>query len=215
MAKHQHSVEGRSTQPGGARAKLWWIVGGLGLVALCAGVRYLWGHGAANAAPPGKQVPAIQQTAGLTTPPTEEQKRNQVMATVNGEKITRQQLSDEALLHYGNDVLEALLNKTLILEACSQRGIGVTQDEVAAKIDRMAQRFGVATDQWLKMLKEERQISPQQYAKDIIWPTVALRKLAEQRVQPTDVEVQQAYETQFGPTVQARLIVVADVQRAQ
>lgn len=214
MAQHTNNRGKLSTSPRSARTRLWWIVGGFLLVAICVAVRFMWGPSAATAGAPEKKMPAIQQTAATAATP-EEQKKMQVVALVNGEKVTRQQLADEALLHYGNEVLEALLNKTLILDACSKRGIQVTQEEVAAEIDRMAQRFGVATDQWLKMLKEERQISAQQYAKDIIWPTVALRKLAEQRVQPTEEEVQQAFETQFGPSVQARLIVVSDLQKAR
>ena len=47
-----------------------------------------------------------------------------------------------------------------------------------AEIEEMAARFKIPVDQWLKMLKQERNVSPEQYADDIIWPTIALRKLA-------------------------------------
>ena len=42
----------------------------------------------------------------------------------------------------------------------------------------MAKSFSLPVDQWLKLLKQEREVQPEQYANDIIWPTLALRKLA-------------------------------------
>ncbi|HND54000.1 MAG TPA: hypothetical protein PLV92_16430, partial [Pirellulaceae bacterium] len=40
-----------------------------------------------------------------------------VMAVVNGEQITRQDLAREAVLRYGQEVLESMVNKHLILQA--------------------------------------------------------------------------------------------------
>ena len=60
-----------------------------------------------------------------------------------------------------------------------------------AEIERMAKRFNIPVDQWLKMLKQERNITPEQYANDIIWPTLALRKLAGERLSPSRDEVVQ------------------------
>ena len=119
------------------------------------------------------------------------------------------------MLHHGKEVLESLTNKHLIAEHCKIRNIIVTTKEIDAEIDRMADRFGLPTDQWLKMLKDERGISVAQYAKDIIWPTLALRKLADSRLRVSQEDLQEAYETQFGPAVQARVIVTSDLKKAQ
>jgi parvulin-like peptidyl-prolyl isomerase len=70
-------------------------------------------------------------------------------------------------------------------------------------------------DQWLKMLKDERGISPQQYGNDIIWPTLALRKLAASRLQPTPEEIERATETYYGPAVKARLIACTTREKAE
>lgn len=139
----------------------------------------------------------------------------EVVAVVNGEPITREELARDCLRQYGEEVLESLVNKQLIVEHCKAHNIGVSRKEVAAEIDRMAERFGMPTDQWLKLLEEERHITPTQYAKDIIWPTLALRKLAGERLKITEEELQQAYESQYGPAVQARLIVCSDRKRAE
>ncbi|MEX2560858.1 MAG: peptidylprolyl isomerase, partial [Pirellulales bacterium] len=78
-----------------------------------------------------------------------------------------------------------------------------------------AQRFGLPPDQWLKMLENERKISPQQYAKDIIWPMIALRKLADEQLQVTRADVQRAYQTYYGPAVQTRLIACDSAEEAE
>ena len=78
----------------------------------------------------------------------------------------------------------------------------------------MAARFKIGRQQWLQMLEKERGINEQQYTRDILWPTLALRKLAADQLQVTDQQVQEAYEAQFGEAVKARLIVVATREEA-
>ena len=105
-----------------------------------------------------------------------------MVAAVNNQRITREDLAQECLRHYGNEVLESMVNKQLIVGECRRQGITVTAAEVDAEIERMSKRFNIPVDQWLKMLKQERNVTPAQYANDIIWPTLALRKLAGDRL---------------------------------
>ena len=53
-------------------------------------------------------------------------------------------------------MLESLVNKRLIMNHCAKRGITVTNEEIAAEIDRMAKRFQLGREQWLEMLEKER-----------------------------------------------------------
>lgn len=138
-----------------------------------------------------------------------------LMARVNGQNITREELAQECLRHYGTEVLESVVNKHLIVEQCKRHGITVTKEEVDAEIERMATRFGLTLDHWLKMLKQERGIKPAQYANDIVWPTIALRKLAGQELQVTADELNQEFESQYGPAVKARLIMKTDRHEAE
>ena len=186
------------------------------IVGVAVAARSVWGPppaGAAGGAQPKAKTPAAKGGASAKGTPQPEQKMR-VMAVVNTQQITREDLARECLLHHGKDVLESLMNKHLIAEHCKLRNIVITNKEVEEEIDRMAARFGMPADQWLNLLKEERSITPGQYAKDIVWPTVALRKLADARLQVTPQDLQQAYETQFGPGVQARVIVANDPQQA-
>jgi parvulin-like peptidyl-prolyl isomerase len=141
--------------------------------------------------------------------------KHDVMAIVNGKDISRTDLIDACVRRYGEDVLESLVNKKLIANYCSKRGVTVTTDEITAEIDRMAARFQLGREQWLSMLEKERGVTPQEYARDIIWPTLALRKLAAAKLQPTQEEVDRAYEQEFGEMVRARLIAVSDQAKAK
>jgi parvulin-like peptidyl-prolyl isomerase len=138
-----------------------------------------------------------------------------VVAGVNSQRITRDDLARECLRRYGKEVLESMVNKQLIAAECRRQGISVTRNEVEAEIERMAQRFGIPVDQWLKMLKQERNVTPQQYADDIIWPTLALRKLAGNRLKVGREELAREFEMQYGPAVRARLIAVSNAEKAQ
>src|SRR5690606_30652383 len=108
-----------------------------------------------------------------------------------------------------------LVNKHLIAEHCQRHNITITNGEVDDEIARVAGRFNLGVEQWLQMLEKERGISPHHYARDIIWPTLALRKLAADKLTVSEKELREAYETEYGPAVQARLIAVHDLQLAK
>ena len=113
------------------------------------------------------------------------------------------------------EVLERLVNKHLILQECKRRNVSVTATEVNQEIERLAGRFGMPTDQWLELLRKERGVTPSQYGADIIWPTLALRKLAGEQLQVSPEEIDREYEAMYGPSVKARLIVCDTRNKAE
>jgi parvulin-like peptidyl-prolyl isomerase len=141
--------------------------------------------------------------------------QHDVMAIVNGQDISRASLTDACVRRFGEEVLESLVNKRLIMNHCAARNITVTNEEIAAEVDRMAARFQLGREQWLEMLERERGVSPQEYARDIVWPTLALRKLADDQLQVTEQEILRAYESEYGEMVRARLIAVSDAEKAK
>jgi parvulin-like peptidyl-prolyl isomerase len=175
---------------------------GVVVLAVCLTVRWIKGSKPAAAANPAPAPTAAQP------------QKPQVVATVNLEAIGRQELAQECLDHYGKDVLETMINKYLIFQYCQQLHVTVTKQEVNDEIERMARKFNVSADQWVKMLQQERNITPEQYAADIVWPTLALRKVASNRIQPTPDEIKQAFESQYGEAVKVRMIVVEDPKLA-
>ncbi len=94
-------------------------------------------------------------------------------------------------------------------------GIIITRREVDVEIEQLAQGFGLPVQQWLKLLSQERGIKPEQYANDIIWPSLALRKLAGKRLDVTQQELTEAFEMEYGPAVKVRLIVCTTAEKAR
>jgi len=103
----------------------------------------------------------------------------------------------------------------LIKSECRKRNITITRKEVDTEIEHMAARFNIPVDQWLKLLKQERGIAPDQYAEDIIWPMLALRRLAGDRLSVSKEELVREFETQYGQAVKARLIACKEEGKAK
>ncbi len=159
------------------------------------------------------QARKSREPAGPAVPPVAEQP--QVVAVINREELTRTQLANECIRRYGKQVLESEVNKHLILQECKKQDIKITAADVEVEVERMAAKFGFSVDRWLQMLQTERNVSPGQYRRDIVWPTLALRALAANQLEVTDKELKEAYEAEFGPAVQVRLIVSHSADRAQ
>jgi parvulin-like peptidyl-prolyl isomerase len=215
------------------------LLAAVSVLVICMVVRYNWGPGAASADTPRSyplatskaNAPAGTANAGAAAAGTSASSgaaarkaepdapsgpaRMKVVAVVNGEQITRDQLGQECLRHYGDVDLHLLVNRYLILEECKRQNITITSAEIDGEIERMAKRFKFSVDQWLKLLKQERGITPAQYANDIIWRMLALRKLAGPRLTVTPEELRQAFESQYGAAVRARLIACKDPKLAE
>ncbi len=138
-----------------------------------------------------------------------------VVATVNGQPISKADLGKECVLRYGDQVLENMLNKSLIMQACQAQQITISEKEVDDEIGRIATKFNLNTAMYLKLIEDERGIDPAQYKSDIIWPMLALRMLARDKIQITRQDIDQAMENEFGPTVKVRMIAVKDLAKAQ
>ncbi|MEM6981335.1 MAG: peptidylprolyl isomerase, partial [Planctomycetota bacterium] len=135
---------------------------------------------------------------------------NSVVAVVNADPITRDALADAVLARYGVDVLDNMINRHLILQECQARGAEVTPAEVRAEVLRLAKKFGLTLESYLKLLQDERDITPDQYSREIIWPMLALRGLVADQVEVTQAEFNEVYLSQYGEAVKCRMIMVDD-----
>ncbi|MEM8864794.1 MAG: peptidylprolyl isomerase, partial [Planctomycetota bacterium] len=219
-ARQAHRVAGSETSPRTSRR---WLLGSIAILAItvCAAVKSVGTAPEANAQSPANQAAASQpvRQASAQSPaeqpiPEYQPPQHDVMAIVNGQDINRQQLAQACIERFGEDVLESLVNKRLIEHRCRNRGITVTDADIEAEVDRIAKRFKLDREQWLGLLEKERGVKPEEYKRDILWPTIALRRLAGTEIQVTQDELLRAYETRFGPKVQVRLIVLSDGKRA-
>jgi parvulin-like peptidyl-prolyl isomerase len=163
---------------------------------------------------PGQVNPA----AAKPLPPAGALKANpdaKLVAMINGEEVSREELARECLTRFGKPVIESLINKSLISQQCAVHKIQVGDAEVRKEIDQLARKFGMTYDDYLKMLKTERGINAEQYANEIIWPMLALRQLASKEITPTPEEIAQAYESKYGESVKVRIIVHPNATKAQ
>ncbi len=147
------------------------------------------------------QVPGVQMKAIPVNP-------SDPICLVNGQVLTRQQLADEAVARKGKEVLDTMINRVLIEQALARQKITVTAADIDEEIEAIAARFGIDRQGWLRTLDKERGISPSQYAREIVYPAIALRKLCADQVQVTPKDLQDAFEAQYGEKLQVRMILV-------
>lgn len=166
-----------------------------------------------QAPPPANRGQAASPAATAFVGDARQPNQN-VSAVVNGQAITRKELGNECMRRYGKEVLESIVNKHLIMQECQQRGITVTNQDVEDEVNDMATKFGLSKDRWLSMLETERDIKPDQYRREIIWPTLALRRLASQSIVVNTDELREAFESQYGRSVKVRVISVATQEKA-
>ena len=216
MARKKHRA--RNSLAASHKRPFVFAVVGVAVIAICVAFRFGTGSEHATATQPADAA-RIQQ-GSTPAQPRAQAASKQVVAHVNGLAISRHQLALECLKRHGNEVLETVTNRHLIALECRKHNVVITDREIDAEIDRVSRRFGLPLDQWLTLLKTERDISPEHYRDEIIWPTVALRHLAAQQLQVNESEIKQEFIARFGPKVQVRMISVdkpdlADQVRAE
>jgi parvulin-like peptidyl-prolyl isomerase len=198
------------------RKQRWLIVAsGVAVIGVCIALKGYMDAAPAQAANPQA---ATANKAGAKDPdalPKIDPPKHDVMAIVNGQDIRHEALAAACVDRFGKDTLESLVNKRLIEHHCRNRNVTVTDAEIDAEIDRMATRFKIGRQQWLEMLQKERNINEEEYKRDILWPTLALRKLASGELTVSDEQLNNAYEAQFGEAIKARLIVINSRETAE
>lgn len=138
------------------------------------------------------------------------------VAIVNNQVITRQQLADEAVARNGEEILETLIARVLLDQALKAKNLTVTAEEVNEEIEKTAQNLaGMSREAWLRTLAKERNISPSQFARDYAYPSIGMKKLAQSRVQVTQEEIDQAFESMYGDKLRVRVIMVNKLRAAQ
>ena len=162
--------------------------------------------GTAAERPPGRVQVGPQQQQGTSA----------AVITRDGRsiKIPLKDLYERCAMRVGNEVLDSMINRAVIKLACEGAGVVVTQDEVEQEITRIAKQFNIPVQTWLQMLQSERNITPEQYSTDVIWPMLALKKLAGDKAEVTDEDMHKAFVRNFGPRVEVKMIMLDNHRRA-
>ncbi|MFN4906864.1 MAG: peptidylprolyl isomerase [Planctomycetota bacterium] len=138
-----------------------------------------------------------------------------IVALVNSQKITLQDLANLCVMRHGEEVLDNMVNRYLILQACQERKIEITQKDVDDEIGRIASKFNLSVQMYLKLLDNERDIRPEYYASDVVWPMLALRELSKEMLKVSPQDIDRAFQSEFGPKVQVRMIACKDAAKLQ
>ena len=136
-------------------------------------------------------------------------------AKVNGEVITGEQLARECIHQFGGEVLDGLISRKIIQQECAEHGVQVTDAEVHAEVLRLSKHAGLPADQWYKFIESERGLNALQYRRDVVWPLLALKRIAGREVEITREMLKEAYIDNYGPRVIARMIMFDKLRRAQ
>lgn len=209
MGERIHATFGAATA---GRRKWTLLIAGTAMLLLAAGVllqvtrptsAYPQDGGAKNAAPGRAAATAVQQPQS-----------NRKMAKVGKDYVSYEELANECISRHGDEILENLINRKIIQQACNEQGIEVSEAEVNDEIVKISKKFGLDPTEWMKMLQAERSVSPEQYRRDIIWPMLALKKLAGENVQITKEDMRRAFIRNYGARVKARAIVLDNQRRA-
>ncbi len=150
-------------------------------------------------------------------PPVQENEKQQIqtLAVVNGQAITRQQVANESMRRFGEEVMESVINKQLVYAECQRRGIAITEKDINDEIVSRANQFNMSADRFIKLITERRKVPVNRYKNDIIWSELALRKLASAELSVSQEDIQKRMDFEFGPKVQVREIVSKSMQDAQ
>ena len=138
-----------------------------------------------------------------------------VVAEVNGEKITLDQLKAETLQAHGQDVLSRILNRALVLAECKRQGLAITRADVDAEIDRLAKSFRLTRAQYLEVVEKDSSMNYQEYAEEVVWPRLALEALVADKIALTPEELEAAYLKNYGPSVGLQMIVCDSREKAE
>jgi parvulin-like peptidyl-prolyl isomerase len=145
-----------------------------------------------------------------------------VVATINGEQIPYSELAEECMMRYGEEVLEIEISHMLLRQALEKANLSVTDGELNGEISHAAQISGVVDKQgrpdiekWMQMATTEQGISKDQYMRDSVWPSAALKKLTGSTVQVTKDDLQKGFEANYSRRVRCRAIVLPSMRKAQ
>ncbi|HWL11336.1 MAG TPA: peptidylprolyl isomerase [Planctomicrobium sp.] len=198
MSERSHSPN--TDQSPTSRRKFVPILTGTAILLVAAGVGFQF----------FKANPAASQTVGESGKTSLSNTPNnvRVLAKVNGQSITYDVVARECVNRHGQEVLDSLVNRLIIQQECERKGVTVALEEVEQEVAKTAKKFNLPLDTWYKMLESERKLSRDQYHQDVIWPMLALKKLAGQNIEVSEQDMKTGFERDYGPRVKARMILV-------
>ena len=154
----------------------------------------------------------------------------EIVATVNGKPLSRDQLSAVALALYGRAALDALISEEVVRQEAAKQSITASSEEIEAyvkkitrdQLDDMARRSGAKdladwgakkgrSAQDIESMRKEREAAIRPFA----GPELLARKLMLKTIEVTEADLREEFERRYGPHAQVLQIVLRSKAEAE
>lgn len=144
---------------------------------------------------------------------------SEVVAAVNGEEITKDELYDAMFTNGGREVLERLISNRLILQEAKELEISVDEEDIDAEIGKVIKENFYGAEDYFYQALEQYGLTEEALRKDLEIELL-FRKIVREQIEITDEEVREYYtENQYlfntPEQVEARHILVETLEEAE
>ncbi|MFJ8071964.1 peptidylprolyl isomerase [Peribacillus sp. NPDC096447] len=133
---------------------------------------------------------------------------DKTMASIDGEKINKDELYDALVAGYGADTLDLLITNKLVELEAKKAGIKIKDEEIQKEIDVMVESYG--DEKSLKEQLEASGSSMEALKKDIV-VYLQTKKLVEPRITVTDEEISTYFEDNKDTFAQAEQVEASHI----
>ena len=144
-----------------------------------------------------------------------------ILASINGEPLYQQTVAEICVMRYGGEVLQGMIIQSIIQQKCKEVNITVSQEEINVELARIAEKIlPLGPDgrpniaQLIEIQCRDMKISPAVYYANVLWPGLALKKMAQPYVQVTQEDMIKAFEATYGPRVEVLAIFLNEERKA-
>jgi RNA polymerase sigma factor (sigma-70 family) len=120
--------------------------------------------------------------------------------------VTRAEIGNHLVDRMSADQLDSYLNYRILMHACQQRGITVTDREVDAALAETKQALHADGAAFQEVLRKQNK-TLLEWKSDVIRPRLLLGKLCRDRVAVTEKDLREAYEAGFGEKVECQVVL--------
>ncbi|HZK25403.1 MAG TPA: peptidylprolyl isomerase [Oscillospiraceae bacterium] len=119
--------------------------------------------------------------------------RSEVVATVNGEKITKNDLYEAFVANGGGTVLDQLISERVVAQAAAKSGIKVTDAEVQQEIDQLIEKSYYGMKEYFDQALTQYGIT-EETLKENIRNELLLSAIVRSKIEVTEAEVEEYFK---------------------
>lgn len=143
--------------------------------------------------------------------------KREIVATIDGEKITKEELHEELIQRYGSTVLDEMIEDKIIELELKKADVSVSKEEIEAEVEKTIEKLG--GEESFNTALQTQGLTRKQFEKNVE-EALMLEKILEPRIELTDDEVKEYFEENKQyydeeEQIKARHILVEDEETAK